>query len=130
MEHVIKKESNRRLLQTLCDDCDVDLYDVVGIIGDSSVTNKKEVLHQVVQDIQQCGKQYIWKQPLFNEYRLKLEEEDYFQLNPVDFEEGVMECVCGSRRTISYQRQTRSADEGFTTFVRCVDCKKSWRNNN
>jgi len=34
---------------------------------------------------------------------------------------------CGSARIVVEQKQTRSADEGFTTFFTCVDCKCRWR---
>ena len=34
---------------------------------------------------------------------------------------------CGSARIIVEQKQTRSADEGFTTFFTCAVCKCRWR---
>lgn len=42
--------------------------------------------------------------------------------------EGLFVCgKCGSRRTISIDRSTRSADEAMTVFVTCVDCNSHWR---
>lgn len=34
---------------------------------------------------------------------------------------------CGGRKTTYYQLQTRKADEGMTTFVRCIKCQNRWK---
>jgi DNA-directed RNA polymerase subunit M/transcription elongation factor TFIIS len=36
------------------------------------------------------------------------------------------QCICGERKTISYEIQTRSLDEGGTQFIKCVSCNKVW----
>ena len=41
---------------------------------------------------------------------------------------GMYKCArCGSTRTTNFQKQTRSADEPMTVFVKCKDCGKRWR---
>jgi len=41
---------------------------------------------------------------------------------------GIYKCPrCSSRETVSNQKQTRSADEPMTTFIRCVACNFNWR---
>lgn len=55
-----------------------------------------------------------------------LQEQQNFLENPFEVDEGVIECKCGSRRTISFSKQTRCGDEGTTVFAKCVDCGKSW----
>lgn len=41
-----------------------------------------------------------------------------------DCADGVEQCSkCGSLKTITYNKQTRSADEGATVFIFCVSCK-------
>jgi DNA-directed RNA polymerase subunit M/transcription elongation factor TFIIS len=35
--------------------------------------------------------------------------------------------ACGSKETISVQKQLRSADEPMTTIITCVACGKTWR---
>ncbi len=75
-------------------------------------------------------KQMVWNNQVYTEYREKIEEQDNFLIKPFEIEEGVLECKCGSKRTISFQRQTRSADEGSTTFAQCIKCGAKWRHNN
>lgn len=42
--------------------------------------------------------------------------------------EGLFKCrKCGSHQTDNYSMQTRSADEGMTVFVRCLNCGNRWR---
>lgn len=36
---------------------------------------------------------------------------------------------CGQRKCIFSTAQTRSADEGMTTFVSCLNCGKTWKMN-
>jgi DNA-directed RNA polymerase subunit M/transcription elongation factor TFIIS len=102
------------------------LYESVGIIGTSS--DRTQAIKTLITNI--YGGVYGWNHPVYSEYKQKLEEEDQFLMNPFEIEEGVLECKCGSKRTISFQRQTRSADEGSTTFAQCVECGTKWRHNN
>ena len=63
-----------------------------------------------------------------NRYQIALQEADDFLTNPPDIEEGVIECHrCGSRKTFSFSKQTRRADESATVFVRCVQCGSNFR---
>ena len=53
-------------------------------------------------------------------------EQDNFLIKPLEIEEGVLECKCGSKRVFSYQKQCRGGDESSTTFAECVACKAKW----
>ena len=69
-----------------------------------------------------------WSSGRFNNLQKEQEEEDAFIANPIEIEEGVVTCgKCGSNKTYSYQLQTRSGDEGITSFVRCVQCGSRWK---
>ena len=71
-----------------------------------------------------------WNSPTFETIKNRREEEDQFLIKPFEVEEGIEECrYCGSRRTYSWSKQTRSADEPMTTFVKCANtkCGKSWK---
>ena len=51
-------------------------------------------------------------------------------VNPPNVQEGVYECSkCKSKKTYLFQLQTRSGDEGFTTYVTCVNCGNKWKFN-
>lgn len=64
----------------------------------------------------------------FEKIRKCLEEEQNFIENPPVVEEGVIECgKCKSKRTFSFNKQTRSGDEAVTVFVRCADCGHQFR---
>lgn len=71
-----------------------------------------------------------WKHENFENIKHKLQEQDDYIINPFEAEEGVIICSCGSNRTISFCKQTRSGDEATSVIVNCVKCKKSWTINN
>ena len=64
----------------------------------------------------------------FDTIRQEIEEEENFIMCPPVIDEGVIECRrCKSRRTFSFNKQTRSSDEAVTVFVRCVNCGHQFR---
>ncbi len=73
-------------------------------------------------------KEFLWNHPNLAEIRHQFEERDAFLENPPEVEEGVLQCQkCGSRKTHSFSKQTRAADESTTVFVRCSQCSHSFR---
>ncbi|NDE14258.1 hypothetical protein EBZ80_04935 [bacterium] len=68
-----------------------------------------------------------WQHPAFEGMRRAIRQHDEFLINPPEIQEGVIECRCGSRRTFSFSKQTRRADESATVFVRCSACGKTFR---
>ena len=64
----------------------------------------------------------------YEEYKIKLEEHDRFLIKPFEVDEGVLECgKCGSNKTISYTKQTRSGDESTSVFALCYNCNNKWK---
>lgn len=60
-------------------------------------------------------------------------KEIAFSQRPQDLNvvEGIFQCrKCKSKRVISAQVQTRSADEGSTNIMRCAECGFGWKEYN
>ena len=85
-----------------------------------------DALKDILKDIKNgC---VLWDVPEMEIYRHKLEEQDDFLENPFEIEDGVIECnKCGSKRTYSYTKQTRSGDEATTVFSVCAKCGAKWK---
>jgi DNA-directed RNA polymerase subunit M/transcription elongation factor TFIIS len=65
----------------------------------------------------------LWK-PLIEEKNKKELNSNIAQVATTD----AFTCSkCKSKKCTYYQLQTRSADEGITTFVTCLDCGKQWK---
>jgi DNA-directed RNA polymerase subunit M/transcription elongation factor TFIIS len=71
--------------------------------------------------------EYMYGSPAFETVTLIQREQDDFITTPAEVEEGVLECHCGSKKTISFTLQTRSGDEATSVWARCVECGKKWQ---
>jgi hypothetical protein len=70
----------------------------------------------------------LWEQSSLDEGRAKVAREIAIQQAEELGIKGVGKCrYCQSTELVFALKQTRSADEGFTIFVRCVSCMKQWR---
>ena len=130
LRRVVTKEQNINVIEKniyeLCDEDDKELY--------------KKILYQVLYDIKQGVKlpdilkdlkehKILWKHSSLDKYIKEEDEQDEFIINPFQVEEGIVECRCGSKRVYSYSKQTRSGDEGITSFHQCLKCKSKWSLN-
>jgi DNA-directed RNA polymerase subunit M/transcription elongation factor TFIIS len=95
------------------------IYQCIGCIV--SGIKLTEVMNELKND------RVEWDDIMYDEHKLRQNEEDDFIENPFQVEEGVLECYkCGSKRTISYTKQTRSADEPASVIATCINCKNKW----
>ena len=85
---------------------------------------KKKSLKKIFNELKLD--KYSFKTEEFDEIRKEQKEQDDFVENPFEVSEGVLECKCGSNKTISYPLQTRSGDEKTSVYVCCVKCGKKW----
>lgn len=97
------------------------LHNIFQLIED---LNNEISLKELLSDIKNDN--LIWKHKFFNNMISDELEQDNFIENPFEIEEGVLECKCGSKRVLSYQKQTRGGDESSTTFANCMECGKKW----
>ena len=110
------------------------ILDIVGyiIIKNANIVIKelKDYLEYDFEDINFTPHDFIFDCNLFNNAKLKYYEELDKTRDTVEIEEGVYTCSkCKSKKTTSFQIQTRSADEGMTSFIKCHDCGKKWKIN-
>ena len=129
----IKKEKNRNIVEkqilTMCllkkCACIEESYKQLIISVYMRLKNGEEI-KTILKDIK--NGLVLWEHPDMEMYRHKLEEQDDFLENPFEIEDGVIECnKCGSKRTYSYTKQTRSGDEATTVFSVCAKCGAKWK---
>jgi len=72
---------------------------------------------------------YGFNHPSFTKLKKRIQEQDDYISNPPDVAEGVVKCICGSRKVYSVSVQTRASDEPMSTRAFCTECKRSWTQN-
>jgi len=74
------------------------------------------------------GHRYGYDHPDMSSIHESFQEEEDFLFRSPDISEGVIECHrCGSKKTLSFSKQTRRADESATVFVSCFECHHYFR---
>jgi DNA-directed RNA polymerase subunit M/transcription elongation factor TFIIS len=106
---------------------DMDPIDIAYEVGFMFKNDKKPL--KTIFELLKNGR-IDFNHPNFENIAKKIEETDHFMDKPFEVSEGVNDCgKCGSKRTISHNRQTRSGDEGMTVYVFCIDCKHRYTMN-
>lgn len=101
---------------------DVYLFNIYQFINDyKKDSNIQKLLKEIKEE------RIHWKNKYFDVLTDRETEQDNFLIRPIEIEEGVLECKCGSKRVFSYQKQCRGGDESSTTFAECVACKAKWQ---
>lgn len=124
----ITKESNRETM-----------IRAIWHLSNKNIENAKYILFEILSDYlvkprinnifnKITKKKIQWDHPELISICQDFQETDNFLTNPPEVEEGVLQCnKCGSRKTFSFSKQTRRADESATVFVRCANCNASFR---
>ena len=115
-------EKNINKLSSTEDEYKRNLYQLIGDL----MTNTKQIsLQNKLKDIKE--KNIGWNHPIYNDIKNKIKEQDEYIVNPFSVTEGVITCFkCKSKKTISYNKATRSSDEGITVHVTCSNCNNKW----
>ena len=113
--------------------------DIEEIIFNQAVTTDEYKL--IIQDILRIYREYpdynliddikneiyLFNHNRFDNIKNKIKEYNSFILKPFEVDEGVLTCnKCGSNKTYSYTKQTRSGDEATTVFAICSNCNARW----
>jgi DNA-directed RNA polymerase subunit M/transcription elongation factor TFIIS len=117
-----------------------DVMRMFSIIEDKFKDSKTEVVYDILlflkhgKTVEEVVKlldegKMGWNHPKFGDI-VDAQNEIFSYIEcPYDVVEGMFSCPkCNGKRTVSYSKQTRSADEGMTTFVFCAskECRHQW----
>lgn len=128
LSHFLRRPKNRMLVRLILedlfpDDMQARIYTLYEMLCDAMCGIRKDMILRQLYD-----RQIRWDHPSVRPLFGGFEEMDAFLTNPPEVEEGVIECRrCKSRRTLSYSKQTRRADESATVFVKCIVCHHAFR---
>jgi len=113
----------KQILKTSLD-LEMNPLDILYEIG-FLIENENMKIKDVLDMLKSC--QIAQKHKNFDIVKKQIEEMDHFIDKNLDVIEGVEKCrYCGENRTMSYTKNTRSSDEGFTVFIYCILCKKRY----
>lgn len=91
------------------------------------VKKQKLSVKDTLELIKKPDREVLFNRVEFASIAQQQEERDEYLCSPPKLEEGLFKCsACGSKKTYSYGKQTRSADEATTVFVTCGNCGKKW----
>ena len=102
----------------------------------NNMTKKIELIYELCglitqYNIQECydiikEDRVEWKLDIFKDDIEEEQVEMDFIDHPFESVDSILECKCGSKKVLSFAKQTRSCDEGTTVFAKCLDCKRKW----
>lgn len=132
VESFCKKKENSDILKKYIyayskENEDIDINDIIYEVG-FLIKQEKENMKTAFDMLK--TRKLFKSHPNFVDISKKIREMDEFMDKPFEVTEGVNICnKCKSKRTLSYNRQTRSGDEGMTVYVFCIDCKYRYTMN-
>ena len=127
LNKIFKNQKNVTMFENLIfkmSNNSIETYNNLLLYVTNEISNKKSIKNTYSNIKKQ---KFGWNSDNFVENKNKIEEHDHFIMNPFQIDEGVMECgKCGSQKTYSYTKQTRSGDEATTVFAICCNCNNKW----
>ena len=119
---IIKNEKNVKVLEKKIHSVSDDQTNYMLLIQEVINLKRKGNSCKDIMSLLRSGK-YLEMSEEYDVFREKLAEHDRFLVKPFEVDEGVLVCSkCGSNKTISYTKQTRSGDESTTVFAMCFNC--------
>lgn len=98
-------------------------YEIIGFLRMRPYEEVVEYLREVLRE-----EDVITNLPTLQSSRDKIMVNLYLLLQREIGVKGVERCKrCGSNEVVFAEKQTRSADEPTTVFIRCVQCGNRWR---
>jgi DNA-directed RNA polymerase subunit M/transcription elongation factor TFIIS len=139
----LRETGSRVLSQILTSEKNVIVFEKnIFSISDNDRSTYQQLLYETCSRISDVGRskapqilsliknrKLAYNSSTFESPMNKIKEQDDFLQNPIEVEEGIFKCRCGSKRTMSFSHQTRSGDESTTVFVKCIACGKCWTAN-
>ena len=96
-------------------------------IGELLAEADKEMRKKIASDIL-TDKIEVYDSVIYQLFEEKKMIENDRVINPPSVQKSLYKCKhCKSDKTWSYQLQTRSGDEGMTTFINCSECGKRYK---
>lgn len=99
-------------------------YEKAGeILSEDDKEARKKIASDILSD-----KIAIYDSTIYRQFEDKKNIENERVINPPTVQKSLYKCKhCKSDKTWSYQLQTRSGDEGMTTFINCSECGKRYK---
>jgi DNA-directed RNA polymerase subunit M/transcription elongation factor TFIIS len=73
-------------------------------------------------------KKFIFSLPVFEEQKIIKNSQIEKRKNGIKYSISDIECrKCHKKKVFEYSKQTKSGDEGMTTFYKCMMCKAAWK---
>ena len=94
-------------------------YEILGLLNEGFSFNN------IIKNINKNN--FSWNNSFYKKFAEKRDYKDNMLSKPPEIKDGETECPkCLAKKTLIVEMQTRSADEGFTYFLHCLNpnCKK------
>lgn len=120
---VIYENEIYSMCKRICEKEDIDIEQLYPIIayeklGELFSASSKSERQNIVKDIRDDI--ILWDSSTFSIYKEKKDRTNSIISEGIKIQQGEFKCKkCGSKDCYPYNQQTRSADEGMTTFVIC-----------